>query len=264
MAVDLPQAADLRVVRLSRRWGEVTVLLVGRVRFRWTRPLPVTAEAGQGRITGARLLKDPLGWHICFRIHEPGVAVAPREDPAIGIDLGVVHAIALSDGRNLDMPSLLSRGEARRLRMLQRKAARRRRAQRCGFPQSNRQRETYRQIARLRARQTRRRGDWIHKATTKIATSYSTVVVENLNIAGMTRSARGTGACPGRNVKAKAGLNRAILGMAWGRTQRLLAYKLPPKVVGWSRSPRHTPPRPVPNAGIQVPRTGGAATASTA
>jgi putative transposase len=73
MAVDLPQAADLRVVCLNRRWGEVTVLLVGRVRFRWTRPLPVTGEAGEGRITGARLPKDPLGWHVCFRIHEPGV-----------------------------------------------------------------------------------------------------------------------------------------------------------------------------------------------
>ena len=57
MAVDVPQAADLRVVHVNRRWGEVTVLLVGRVRFRWTRPLPVTAEATQGRITGARLLK---------------------------------------------------------------------------------------------------------------------------------------------------------------------------------------------------------------
>jgi putative transposase len=128
MAVDLPQAADLRVVRVNRRWGEVTVLLVGRVRFRWTRPVPVTAEARQGRITGARLLKDPLGWHICFRIQEPGVAAAPRVDPAVGVDLGVVHTMALSDGRNLDMPRLLSGGETRRLRALQRKAARRRRA----------------------------------------------------------------------------------------------------------------------------------------
>lgn len=54
MAVDIPQAADLRVVRVNRRWGEVTVLLVGRVKFRWTRPIPVTTEACQGRITGAR------------------------------------------------------------------------------------------------------------------------------------------------------------------------------------------------------------------
>jgi putative transposase len=225
MAIDLPQAADLRVVRVNRRWGEVTVLLVGRVRFRWTRPLPVTPEACRGRITGGRLVKDPLGWHICFRIQEPAVAVARRDTPAVGIDLGVVHTMALSDGQNLDMPNLLSDGEARRLRALQRKAARKRRAQRPGALPSQREREAYRQVVALRARQTRRRTDWIHKATTRVARSYGTIVVEDLNIAGMTRSARGTTACPGRNVKAKAGLNGAILGMAWGRAQLFMAYK---------------------------------------
>lgn len=232
MAVDIPQAADLRVVRINRRWGEVTVLLVGRVRFRWTRPLPVTAEASQGRITGARLLKDPLGWHICFRIQEPTVAVTRREDPAVGIDLGVVHTMALSDGRNLDMPSLLSKGEARRLQAHQRKAARRGRMQRAGALPSNREREAHRQVAALRGRQTRRRADWIHKTTTQIARSYGTIVVEELNIGGMTRSARGTAACPGKNVKAKAGLNRAVLGMAWGRALLFLTYKA--EAPGWS------------------------------
>jgi putative transposase len=224
LAVDMPQAADLRVVRANRRWGEVTVLLVGRVRFRWTRPLP-TAEAGRGRITGGRLLKDPLGWHICFRIQEPAVAVARRHAPAVGIDLGVVHTMALSDGRNLDMPNPLSSAEARRLRALQRKAARKRRARKPGALPSHRERNAYRPVAALRARQTRRRTDWIHKATTHVAKSYGTIVVEDLNIAGMTRSARGTAACPGKNVKAKAGLNRAVLGMAWGRALLFLAYK---------------------------------------
>src|SRR5215216_710683 len=166
MTIDLPQAADLRAVRVNRRWGEVTVLLVGRVRFRWTRPLPVTAEASRGRITGGRLVKDPLGWHICFRIQEPAVAVARRDTPAVGIDLGVAHTMALSDGQNLDMPNLLSYGDERRLRALQRKAARRRRAQRPGTLPSQRERDAYRRAVALRARQARRRTDWIHKATT--------------------------------------------------------------------------------------------------
>jgi hypothetical protein len=51
--------------------------------------------------------------------------------------------MALSDGRNLDMPSLLIGGEARRLRALQRKAARRRRTRSRGGPQSHREREAY-------------------------------------------------------------------------------------------------------------------------
>jgi putative transposase len=40
MAVDNPQASDLRIKRLSARWGEVTVQGVGRVRFRWTAHFP--------------------------------------------------------------------------------------------------------------------------------------------------------------------------------------------------------------------------------
>ena len=225
MAVDIPQAADLRVVRVNRRWGEVTILLIGRVRFRWTRPLPVNDEACRGRITGARLLMDPLGWHICFRIQEPAVTVARRNDPAVGVDVGVIHTMALSDGRNLDMPSLLSSGEVRRLRALERTATRRRRARGPGALPSHRERAAYGQVAALRARRTRRRVDWTHKSTTQVGRHYGTIVVEDLNIAGMTRSAHGSTASPGKNVKAKAGLNRAILGMSWGRVQLFLAYK---------------------------------------
>ena len=46
--------------------------------------------------------------------------------------------------------------------------------------------------------------------------------VENLNTAGMTRSARGTLDSPGTNVKARSGLSREMLGTAWhGLKQKL-------------------------------------------
>ena len=41
----------------------------------------------------------------------------------------------------------------------------------------------------------------------------------------MTQSAKGTREEPGTNVKAKAGLNRAILASGWGQLERKLAYK---------------------------------------
>jgi putative transposase len=225
LAVDVPQASQLRVTRLSRRWGEVTIPLVGRVRFRWTRPLPGVSRDCPGRITGARLLKDQLGWRICFRIEETAVEVSTNHHPPVGVDRGVVHTMALSDGRNIDMPPLLRPGERRRLRKLQLQAARRRAARRPGGGISNRERRTYEQIAVLRARQARRRADWLHKRTTDLARRHGLVVVEDLQIKNMTRSARGTIEDPGVNVRAKSGLNRAILGMAWGKAERMLAYK---------------------------------------
>jgi putative transposase len=140
--------------------------------------------------------------------------------------------MALSTGEMLDMPSLLSPGEQRRLHGLERKAARQQFAykQRAPDPHaviSRRQRHTYEQIAVLRARQARRRQDWLHKTTTDLAKSHGVVVIEDLRIQNMTRSARGTIEQPGTNVRAKAGLNRSILGMAWGKAEHMLSYKCP-------------------------------------
>src|SRR5215216_703780 len=211
MGVDIPQAAKLNIERLNPRWGRVQIPLVGQVRFRWTRPLPGVSRDCPGRITGARLVKNSLGWHICFRIEEPTVAVTPNSGRPIGIDRGVVHTLALSDGRALDLPSLLTPGEQRRLLGLERKAARQHLARkRTGSlsklkpPMSRRHRRTIVQVTALRAREARRRKDWLHKSTTDLAKSHGLIVVENLRVANMTRSAHGTSRRPGRNVQAKA------------------------------------------------------------
>jgi putative transposase len=235
LAMDFPQASALRIARLNRHWGEINLTLIGRVRFRWSRPLPGVSQGYPGRITGARLIKDSLGWHIYFRVEEPSVVVADHPGSPIGIDRGVVHTMALSNGKMLEMRSLLTLGERRRLRGLERKAARQHLAymqQRVHDPNaavSKRQRRTYEQIAALRGRQARRRQDWLHKTTTDLAKSHGVVVMEDLRIQHMTRSARGTIKHPGSNVRAKAGLNRSILGMAWGKAEHMLAYKCPTK-----------------------------------
>ena len=52
------------------------------------------------------------------------------------------------------------------------------------------------------------------------------IFVEDLNIKAMTKSAAGTIEAPGKNVKAKSGLNRSILNQGWGEFLRQLDYKL--------------------------------------
>jgi IS605 OrfB family transposase len=133
--------------------------------------------------------------------------------------------MVLSNGEMLDMPRLLTSGERQRLLGLERKAARQQLARTPGTRLSVRHRRTLDQIARLRAKQAHRREDWLHRRTTDLAKRHGVVVVEDLRIGNLTRSARGTAQRPGSNVKAKAGLNRAILGMAWGKSSRMLAYK---------------------------------------
>ncbi|WP_328781858.1 transposase [Streptomyces canus] len=226
MSVDIPQGRDLNITRVHRRWGMATIPKVGRVRFRWTKDLPVGKRAGvENRITGARLIKDVLGWHIAFRVQTLEAEPDPHQGPDVGIDVGVTVPIALSDGETYEHGEWLTGKEQARLLHLEQRAAQRKRHRKPGEPTSRRLHHTYDQIAGMRAKAKRRALDWQHKTTTAIARTYGTVVVEALTIMNMVKSARGTIEAPGKNVAQKSGLNRSIHKEAWGRTVTMLAYK---------------------------------------
>jgi transposase len=140
----------------------------------------------------------------------------------VGIDRGVAVSAALSTGQLLHAPALTAQERAG-LRRMQRTLARAARG-------SNRRARVKYAIARLRARETDRRKDWAEKVSTDIARRFGVIRVEDLNIASMTRSAKGTRENPGRNVRAKAGLNREILGSGWGLLVRRLQDKAPGRV----------------------------------
>jgi putative transposase len=86
-------------------------------------------------------------------------------------------------------------------------------------------------LRRLKATDGDRRKDWVEKTSTDLARGFDVIRVENLNVKGMTRSARGTVQKPGRNVAAKTGLNRGILKAGWG----MLAGRLEQKASGRTR-----------------------------
>ena len=177
------------------------------------------------RITGARLVKDALGWHIAFRIQTLEPKPEPPQGPEVGIDVGVSVPLALSDGDTKTHGPWLSEKEQAKLTRLERRATHRNSFRKPGDKISNRLRATYGQIAGLRARAKRRALDWQHQSTTQIAAKYSVIVVEDLTISNMVKSAKGTLENPGKNVAQKSGLNRSISQEAWGRTVELLAYK---------------------------------------
>jgi transposase len=203
------------VRRLSRKTGQVWVPKAGWVRFRWSRDVAPAVKS-------YRVTMDRAGrWHVAFAVI-PGPVPAPGNGQVVGIDRGVVVAAALSTGQPLYAPGLTAR-ERTRLRRLQRTLARASRG-------SNRRGRVKHAIARLRARETDRRKDWAEKVSTDIARRFDVIRVEDLKIGNMTRSARGTRENPGRNVRAKAGLNREILRSGWGLLVRRLADKAPGRV----------------------------------
>ncbi|MFL6054151.1 MAG: RNA-guided endonuclease InsQ/TnpB family protein, partial [Actinoallomurus sp.] len=75
-----------------------------------------------------------------------------------------------------------------------------------------------------------RRKDWVEQTSTRLARRYDLIRVEDLKIKNMVRSACGTIAAPGKNVRAKAGLNRSIHAAGWGLLVTRLEDKAPGRV----------------------------------
>jgi len=198
------------VRRLNRRWSAVFVPKVGWVRFRCTRVVPDSVKS-------YRVTWDASGrWHIAFA-HIPAAIAGPGTGEVVGLDRGVAVSVMSSEGEAFHAPSLRPKQAERLLRLRRRLAV----AQRG----SNRRGRLKRAIARLRARETDQRKDWVEQTTTDLARRYDVVKVEDLDVRAMTRSAKGTKERPGRRVRQKAGLNRAILAQGWGLFLARLEHK---------------------------------------
>jgi putative transposase len=204
-AFRFPDPGQIRV-----KGGHVRLPKLGWCPLRLSRPI-------QGTIRNATVSWEVGHWYVSFStvavVAEPAVLLAG----AVGVDVGVVAAATLSTGSAHQVAGWTPGMKRRRLR-LERSIARKRKGS------ANQRRERVR-LARLHARARRRRQDAIHKLTTVLAKSHGLVVVEDLAVGAMSRSARGTVEAPGHNVSAKAGLNREILERAWGELRRQLGYK---------------------------------------
>ncbi|MGH8181619.1 MAG: RNA-guided endonuclease InsQ/TnpB family protein [Steroidobacteraceae bacterium] len=137
---------------------------------------------------------------------------------AIGIDMGVVRFATLSDGTVYEPLGSLKRHQ-RRLAHYQRMMARRskwgKNWQKAG-----------RKVQKIHARIGNCRRDYLHKVSSAISKSHAMVCIEDLQVRNLSQSAAGTIAHPGRNVRAKSGLNRSILDQGWFEFRRQLEYKL--------------------------------------
>ncbi|KAB7783433.1 RNA-guided endonuclease InsQ/TnpB family protein [Methylorubrum populi] len=201
---------EIETRRLNGKWSAVRLPKIGWVKFRDTRPM-------RGALKNVTVSLDATGWYVSFAREIEHEAPAPCE-AVIGIDRGVATTLALSTGETMTMPVSLARIEQAK-RKAQRIVARRKRG-------SKRRKRAQGRVARLQARQARIRRDFHHRAALDVARRFGVAALEGLNTRGMTASARGTVTEPGRNVRQKAGLNRAILNAGWHQFATILSYKM--------------------------------------
>jgi putative transposase len=137
---------------------------------------------------------------------------------AMGIDLGVVRFATLSDGTHLAPLGSFRRHEAA-LRKAQQALSRKVR-------HGSNWRKAKARTQKLHARIANVRRDYLHKASSAISKSHAVVCIEDLSVRNMSASAAGTIEEPGKNVRAKSALNKAILDQGWAEFRRQLEYKM--------------------------------------
>lgn len=184
-----------------------------------TRKLARRIEQGTARILSATVRRQGTRWFVAFQVEIKRAERAPtRLREAVGVDLGIRHLAVLSKpvpgvtdvAGCVANPRYLDQAQTR-LRRLSRRCSRRRGPdRRTGQPASKRWRKANQQRTRLHQRVADLRRDGLHKLTTTLAGRFGTVVVEDLNVAGMLRN---------------RSLARSIADAGFGEIRRQLGYK---------------------------------------
>ncbi len=176
-----------------------------------TRKLARRIEAGTARILSATVRREHGRWFVSFTCQvERSGHVPARPDAVVGVDLGVKHLAVLSTGETVTNPHHLA-SASRKLRRASRAMSRRVGPDpRTGQRASKRWDRARVAVARAHRRVVNLRRDGIHKLTSRLAAQYGTVVVEDLNVAGMVRNRR---------------LAKAISDCGFAEIRRQLAYK---------------------------------------
>jgi IS605 OrfB family transposase len=179
------------------------------------RKLARRLDNGTARILSATVRRDGGRWHVAFTVEVARVERKPaRPDSVVGVDVGITRLAVLSTGELLDNPRHLSAAQAR-LRRLGRALSRTTGPdRRTGRRPSKRWDRASARLGRAHARVANLRRDGLHKLTTRLTREYGTVVVEDLNVAGMLANRR---------------LARHVADAGFAEIRRQLAYK-----AGWN------------------------------
>lgn len=202
---------DPKQFKLDQANGRIFLPKLGWMRLRLSRSVLGTLCNVTVSLSGGK-------WYASIQTEREIEKPVPEASSAIGIDMGIARFATFSDDTYLAPLNSFKRHEVR-LRRAQRSLSRK-----VKFS-SNWKKEKAR-IQRIHNRIGNARRDYLHKATSAISKNHAMVCIEDLQVRNMSKSAAGDVEKPGKNVRAKAGLNRAILDQGWFEFRRQLEYKI--------------------------------------
>ena len=156
-------------------------------------------------------------WYISVQTEREVSDVIHPSTSAIGVDMGIAQFATLSDGHVFAAVNSFKQKQ-KRLARYQRAFSRK-----VKFSQNWKKQKS--KIGKLHQTIANIRKDYLHKTTTIISQNHAMIVIEDLQVKNMSKSASGNLNKPGRHVKAKSGLNRSILDQGWFEFRRQIEYK---------------------------------------
>jgi putative transposase len=200
-------------IRLEESRKHVTLPVLGTIKtHESTRKLHRRIVNGTATVKSATVRRESGRWFVSFTLEvERAERRVARPDAVIGVDLGIKTLAVFSDGRPAAANSRHYDAARRKLGRLARTVSRRQGPdRRAGQAPSNRWRRANEARNQVHYRTANLRRDALHKLTTSLAREYGTIVVEDLNVAGMLKNRR---------------LARVVADAGFGEIRRQLAYK---------------------------------------
>jgi len=202
---------DPKQIKLDQANSRIFLPKLGWVRYR------KSCEV-LGEIRNVTISRSCDRWFLSIQTEREVETPAHPSTTSVGIDMGVVRFATLSDGTVIE-PLNSFRKHEKALRKAQQSLSRKKKF-------SNNWKKAKTRVQRIHRRIANARRDFLHKTSTTISKNHAIVCIEDLCVRNMSRSAAGTAERPGRNVRAKSGLNKAILDQGWFEFRRQLDYKL--------------------------------------
>ena len=201
---------DQKQFKIDQANSRIFLPKLGWIRYRNSRDILGTAKNITVSANGGK-------WFVSIQTEREIEQPVHPATSIIGIDVGITRFATLSDGSHIE-PLNTFRKHQQRLARYQRAMSRKTKF-------SSNWKKAKARVQKIHMRIANARRDFLHKTTTTISKNHAIVCIEDLQVRNMSKSAAGSSDSPGRNVKAKSGLNKSILDQGWFEFRRQLQYK---------------------------------------
>lgn len=206
----------------------------------------------EGTIKTCTIKHEAGHWYVIFSCEREQPEPLPLSYEDVGIDLGITHFAALSDGEFIELPRPYRKAE-KKLKKLQEALSRKKRG-------SHRRKRTVQTVAKAHRKVRNQRRDFAHKASRKLVNRYQVIVLEELQTKNLVRRPKPkqdeeTRQYLPNGAAAKGGLNKSISDAGWGMFTDLLQVK-----AAWAGrvlafvDPKYTS-QLCSNCGVVIPKT---------